>query len=105
MSVYVDPNMRCQTTPEWTFKTVCHLTADSEDQLHKFASMLGLRREWFQHGSVKRLPHYDLTSGRRRVAVELGAIQITRNEMAKRVIVHRKSFSKTSAAGSNPPES
>ncbi|QWQ39587.1 DUF4031 domain-containing protein [Streptomyces sp. YPW6] len=26
----------------------CHLTADTEDELHAFAARLGLRRSWFQ---------------------------------------------------------
>jgi len=37
-----------------------HLTADSLDELHKFAMDLNLKRKWFQGG--KKHPHYDLTS-------------------------------------------
>lgn len=51
----------------------CHLLADSPDELHAFASRLGLKRKWFQDG---RWPHYDLTASKRDLAVGLGAEQV-----------------------------
>jgi hypothetical protein len=45
----------------------CHMVSDrSVDELHAFASEIGLRRGWFQGG---RLPHYDLRPSGRRLAV------------------------------------
>lgn len=52
----------------------CHLTSTSIDVLHRFALRLGLRREWFQDHRVAA--HYDLTKGKRRKAIELGAIEV-----------------------------
>lgn len=49
--------------------------ADSEEELHDFAVKIGLKREWFQQGSV---PHYDLVPSRRQAAVDLGAQELTR---------------------------
>ena len=44
---------------------VGHLVSDTNfDELHSFAAGIGLKREWFQD---KRLPHYDLTTNRKRV--------------------------------------
>ena len=34
-----------------------HLVADTLTELHKFARIIGMKREWFQSG---RLPHYDI---------------------------------------------
>ncbi len=56
--------------PDW-----CHLFADSDDELHEFAKMMSLKREWFQEH--KSANHYDLTPNRRAKAIEFGATQIT----------------------------
>lgn len=49
----------------------CHLMADSLEELHAFAQLLGLKRNWFQGD------HYDLTPSRRRLAVAKGAQQVS----------------------------
>jgi hypothetical protein len=43
------------------------------------AAAIGMKRSWFQ--SHTRLPHYDLVESRREAAVQLGAIEHTRQEM------------------------
>lgn len=62
----------------------CHLMyaggEDIDGDLHAFADRLGLRREWFQRGSV---PHYDLTPSKRALAVKLGAREVTARQMAR----------------------
>jgi hypothetical protein len=56
-----------------------HLTADTPDELHAFAARLGLRREWFQPGRPRGegtpgpLRHYDVTAGKRALAIRMGA--------------------------------
>jgi hypothetical protein len=50
--------------------------SDSLDELHVFASRIGLRRAWFQNHA--KLPHYDLTERRRKAAVALGANEVGR---------------------------
>lgn len=54
----------------------CHMFADEKDcaELHTMALNIGLRREWFQGD------HYDLTPGRRRYAVNLGAVEVNREQ-------------------------
>lgn len=54
----------------------CHLTADTEDELHAFAAKLGMKRAWFQ-GPPHHRPHYDLTPGKRLQALGLGAVEGT----------------------------
>lgn len=59
-------------------KQSCHLTCDGNlEELHRFAESIGLRRAWFQRGSV---PHYDLTPNKRGAAVRAGAQQVTTRE-------------------------
>ena len=35
------------------------VSTDNEKELHEFASLIGLKREWYQKGMH---PHYDLTT-------------------------------------------
>lgn len=74
--VYVDPLL------PWGWKMYgkpvdsCHLFTDqvSLDELHAFASLVGLKRAWFQDKPGR--PHYDLTKSRRDVAVDAGAVEV-----------------------------
>lgn len=72
MGVYVD-NARI---PYRRMK-MCHLLADSLEELHAMADRLGLKRAWFQPGST---PHYDLCLSKRELAIQYGAIPIDRRE-------------------------
>lgn len=49
------------------------MVADSYSELHEMAYKLGLKLVWFQVKS--RWPHYDISKGKRRMAVRLGAIE------------------------------
>lgn len=67
------------------FDNYGHMVSDtSERELHRFARMIRLKREWYQTG--KRLhPHYDLTtSGAKERARKAGAIQVTPQELVQR---------------------
>ncbi|ATG21431.1 hypothetical protein CO705_15285 [Ralstonia pickettii] len=66
MTVYVD-NARIT----WRGREWCHLVADSLQELHRFATSLGLRRDWFQ--AEASLPHYDVTVEIRDIALSRGA--------------------------------
>lgn len=65
----------------------CHLHADSVDELHAFATRLGMKRSWFQDKPF--FPHYDLQWRKRALAVRLGAIEISHRDMAKRSLAAR----------------
>ena len=61
-----------------------HLVSDSTlDELHEFARLLGLRREWFQRRSI---PHYDLTGEYYRLAIERGALLVSSREIVRRAV-------------------
>lgn len=61
-----------------------HLVSDhSLDELHEFARLLGLRREWFQ---VRSIPHYDLTGEYYRLAIERGALLVSSREIVRRAV-------------------
>lgn len=54
-----------------------HMVADTLPELHKMASDLGLKREWFQPGSGGAYPHYDVSQTKKALAVQYGAIQVS----------------------------
>ena len=68
MAVYVDDAIWDRHGRKW-----CHLLADDTDELHRFATLLGLHRTSYQGPPKTSAPHYDLTSYERRRAIALGA--------------------------------
>ena len=82
MTVYVDNLFKPATvgaiTSEW-----CHLTADSDQELHAFAKKIGMKRVWAQYSGTWK-SHYDLTVNKRLLAVSLGAVEITIQEAGLR---------------------
>ena len=83
MSVYVDPlvDFGALARARGLRHTVwCHLTADTREELHGFAALLGLRRAWFQNAGNHRW-HYDITAPKRARALRLGAVEFTRAQM------------------------
>ena len=79
--VYVDELRPYPVTHRWRYGQACHLLADSLEELHAFATKIQLRRSWFQPHD--RWPHYDLTTKRRIVAVQQGAVEVTAREFVK----------------------
>lgn len=69
----------------------CHLTADSEEELHQFAARLGLRRSWYQRkGPTDYRWHYDVTPPKRAQAVRLGAQEVDRRFVGQLMIRRRE---------------
>ncbi|MBD0742824.1 DUF4031 domain-containing protein [Streptomyces sp. CBMA152] len=66
----------------------CHLTADTERELHAFAKALGLRRSWYQRkGPKDHRWHYDITAPTRAEATRLGAREVDRRFMGRLMIL------------------
>ena len=57
----------------------CHLLADSLDELHEFASLIGVSRCWFHRNAS--YPHYDITVRTRQTAIVRGAIPSDRKKI------------------------
>ena len=86
MSVYVDEAIFERWGRRW-----CHLTADTTEELHAFAAMLGLERRRFQTKPGRPwVDHYDITEDKRTEAVALGAVEITLREAGAQLARKRR---------------
>lgn len=85
MSVYVD-DMRAP----FGRMVMCHMVADTDDELHAMTNRVGISRRWHQKAGTPR-SHYDIALGKRALAVRYGAIEITQRQTVE--IVRRKAVS------------
>ena len=82
--VYTHEPMGCVPNHKWQWSRVAHLIGDTNDELHDFARRIGMQRPWFQPDG--RLPHYDLTPERYRLAVAAGAETMSLRAFAVRFL-------------------
>jgi hypothetical protein len=53
-----------------------HMIADTEQELHDMAQVIGVKRKWFQNKAS--FPHYDICQNSKLKALENGAIELQR---------------------------
>jgi hypothetical protein len=89
--IYVDSLMPTVKTLRWHHAESCHLfTVPGNLQLlHVFAIQMGLKRCWFQN-KKGGMPHYDLTANKRALAVQMGAMELPREEVVKHIQAWRE---------------
>lgn len=78
MTVYVD-----DARIAYGRMKMCHMIADSLDELHGMALHLGVRREWFQAPPTASWPHYDISLSKRDRAIKSGAIPLGRRDFVR----------------------
>lgn len=71
MSVYVD-DMKAP----FQGMVMCHMMADSTEELLAMADKIGVARKWIQYPG-ERLEHFDICLSKRAKAVKAGAQEIT----------------------------
>ena len=74
MSVYVDKSLY-----GYGRMVMCHMIADTPDELHAMADAIGVARRWFQQPPKASFWHYDIAKSKRALAVAAGAIECDRN--------------------------
>ncbi|WP_297813712.1 DUF4031 domain-containing protein [uncultured Methylophaga sp.] len=74
MSVYVDASIY-----QYRRMVMCHMLADTEDELHAMADKIGIQRKWFQ--AKASTPHYDICKAKRDLAVQHGAVEVDRRQL------------------------
>ncbi len=80
--IYIDALQDCTPKKGWRWNQFCHMFADSVEELHEFAAKIGMKKAWFQN---RKLPHYDLTAKRRKLALSLGAQEVDRAWLKERL--------------------
>lgn len=73
MSVYVD-----HARNPYGRMMMCHMIADTLEELHAMAGTIGVQRRWFQSAPPASFPHYDVAQSKRGIAVARGAIECDR---------------------------
>lgn len=71
MAVYVD-DMKAK----FGRMIMCHMLADTDEELHAMADRIGVARRWHQ-APPKHPSHYDIALTKRNLAASLGAVEIT----------------------------
>lgn len=77
MTVYVD-DMKAA----FGRMKMCHMLADTDDELHAMADLMGVARKWWQSPVKTSGSHYDIALSKRAIAVAHGAVEITVRQAA-----------------------
>jgi hypothetical protein len=75
--VYVD-TMKAKFGP---YK-MCHMIADTSEELHAMADTIGVGRKWCQMKDTPR-EHYDIAMTKKALAVSAGAIEVTKKDLVR----------------------
>lgn len=81
MSVYVDNFYVTGVT--YRGMKMCHMIADTREELLGMAVSIGVQRKWIQDFDTPR-EHFDICQKKRAMAVKLGAIEIGFRELAEK---------------------
>lgn len=76
MTVYVD-----NFNAPYGRMVMCHMLADTDEELHAMADRIGVARRWHQ-APPKYSSHYDIALSKRALAVAAGAVEITAKQAA-----------------------
>jgi hypothetical protein len=79
VAVYVD-DMRAP----FGRMVMCHMLADTTDELLAMAVRIGVDPKWIQKAGTHR-EHFDVSLAKRALAVEAGAVEVTRGDVARLV--------------------
>ena len=85
MTVYVDDAI-------WPFRDMlmCHMVADTLEELHAMANEIGMKRAAFQDAPKASHPHYDVSQERRALALELGAVYVPAKVLSHAIVARRR---------------
>lgn len=84
MSVYID-----QMDADYGRMKMCHMCADSTEELLAMADKIGLARGWIQKKGTRH-EHFDVCLSKKKAALAAGAIELTRREFGLRLLQLRQ---------------
>ncbi len=77
MTVYVD-----DMEAKFGRMVMCHMIADSTEELLAMADKIGVARRWIQHAGTYK-EHFDIALSKRELAIKNGAKQITWTQLGR----------------------
>jgi Protein of unknown function (DUF4031) len=77
MTVYVDTMQA-----KFGNMIMCHMFADSDEELHAMADKIGVQRKWFQCPPKASWRHYDIALSKRKLALSFGAEEMRWRDVA-----------------------
>lgn len=83
MSVYVD-DMRAP----YGQMIMSHMIADTPEELLAMVDRIGVQRKWIQHVGMRE-EHFDISEGKRTLAVAAGAIELSMRDLVLRCRARR----------------
>lgn len=63
---------------------MCHMIADSTEELLAMADAIGVQRKWLQ-GPGTHLEHFDICVSKRNIALGKGAIELSTRELGLKI--------------------
>jgi len=84
VSVYVD-DMRAS----YGRMKMCHMIADTPDELLAMADKIGIARKWLQKAGTY-CEHFDIALSKRVLAVEAGAIEVSMMQLGRIIRARRE---------------
>jgi hypothetical protein len=77
MTVYVD-----NAFLKFRNMLMCHLVADSTEELLDMARKIGVKVKWIQHAGQPGREHFDICQTKRNLALKAGAVPVSWPELA-----------------------
>ncbi len=68
---------------------MCHMIADSRDELLAMADHIGVQRKWIQKAGT-HWEHFDICMSKRTKAVAAGAIELSPKDLVRRMLEKRQ---------------
>lgn len=96
-----------KTGHKWCHMWPSEVSAAGEAALHEMAAEIGMKRSWFQEtqsAGVGRFPHYDLTPGKRAMAIRAGAKAVCLQDWLRGTYEQKLQTSNPKLQGSIKPQ-
>ncbi|MEE9584756.1 MAG: DUF4031 domain-containing protein [Candidatus Brocadiales bacterium] len=80
---------------------MCHMIADTKEELLDMADTIGVSRKWLQDEGNYR-EHFDISKGKRGLAIKAGAIEISWTEVGRKIRSRRTPGLEPTALSADP---
>lgn len=68
---------------------MCHMIADSREELLVMVDRIGVAREWIQKAGTE-WEHFDICLSKRAAAVKAGAIELSPKDLVRRMVAKKE---------------